>query len=197
MNELSNDNVVEICGTPRYTAPELFQGKTPGTASDVYSFGCVLYTICSLEVPFQESNSSTKTNLQDFQTKIVAGERPALDHIPSHDVRKLISECWAHNPADRPSFQDIAHDRLPAITRPDTHSLKPSMNPPDSLTWNTSFTSSFRSESGLISDVSGLATPTHCKPSPNEKNLLAHEPLFRGSNFEARISIAKQRCKIM
>jgi serine/threonine protein kinase len=166
IDELSDDDVVELFGSPRYTAPELFQGKTPGTASDVYSFGCVLYAICSLEVPFQESNSCKKANLQDFQTKIVAGERPALGHIPSHDVRKLISDCWAYNPADRPSFQDIVHNRIPAII---IHSLKPARKllRMESLSYTESCTSSFRSDSGLLSALIGQST--HKNPSPNEQ----------------------------
>jgi len=45
----------EICGSPRYMAPEIMEGKGYTLKVDVYSFGILLYELCTLEVPFANS----------------------------------------------------------------------------------------------------------------------------------------------
>lgn len=50
--KLSNCNANEICGSPRYMAPEILGGEGYTLKVDVYSFGIMLYELCTLEVPF-------------------------------------------------------------------------------------------------------------------------------------------------
>jgi serine/threonine protein kinase len=52
----------EICGSPRYMAPEVMQclGYTPKV--DVYSFGILLYELCTLELPFANSCALMRSN---------------------------------------------------------------------------------------------------------------------------------------
>ncbi|MBF0104479.1 MAG: serine/threonine-protein kinase PknK [Deltaproteobacteria bacterium] len=45
------DNV-NILGTPAYTSPEVIKGETPDGRSDIYSLGCVFYTVLTRGVPF-------------------------------------------------------------------------------------------------------------------------------------------------
>jgi serine/threonine protein kinase len=45
----------EICGSPRYMAPEIMQGEGYSLKVDVYSFGILLFELCTLEVPFANS----------------------------------------------------------------------------------------------------------------------------------------------
>ena len=45
----------EICGSPRYMAPEVMEGKGYSLKVDVYSFAIVLYELCTLEVPFADT----------------------------------------------------------------------------------------------------------------------------------------------
>jgi serine/threonine protein kinase len=45
----------EICGSPRYMAPEIMEGKGYTLKVDVYSFGILMYELCTLEVPFANS----------------------------------------------------------------------------------------------------------------------------------------------
>ena len=42
-----------MVGTAQWTAPEVFVGQEHTTASDVYSFGIVVWELCSLKTPFE------------------------------------------------------------------------------------------------------------------------------------------------
>jgi len=51
----------ELCGSPRYMAPEVMKGEGYTLKVDVYSFGILLFELCSLEVPFaRQYGSHTK-----------------------------------------------------------------------------------------------------------------------------------------
>jgi serine/threonine protein kinase len=91
-----------VCGTPRYMAPEVMRGQGSLKASDVFSFGVLLYEVCSLQTPYDKVIS-----LENFQKRVISGERPSLDPIPCQDTRDLIAQCWAAEPQDRFSFDQI------------------------------------------------------------------------------------------
>jgi hypothetical protein len=71
----------EICGSPRYLAPEVISGKGYTLKVDVYSFGILLFQVCSLQMPYAEyfhsntnSNSnSNKNKLSSWWKNIVGG----------------------------------------------------------------------------------------------------------------------------
>jgi NIMA (never in mitosis gene a)-related kinase len=43
-------------GTPYYMAPEIFQERPYGFASDMWALGCILYEMCQGGVPFEATN---------------------------------------------------------------------------------------------------------------------------------------------
>lgn len=45
-------------GTPCYTAPEIFSKQQYDTKCDVWSLGCILYEMCTLETAFPEPGVS-------------------------------------------------------------------------------------------------------------------------------------------
>ena len=90
-------------GTPRYMANEVGTGKEYGLPADVYSFGIVLYEICTLKTPFSHLRS-----VDAFRQKVaLGGERPTLSLIKHPGLRSLIGRCWDPIPDNRPSFADI------------------------------------------------------------------------------------------
>lgn len=148
--DLSINKPDETCGTPRYMAPEIMNGETATKASDVYSFGCVLYTLCTLKVPFHDFVAK-ENELEEFMAKIIAGERPDLKCVPSLQFRNLIRDCWAQDPMDRPTFEEILGERLPAmIPLLATEKFKRSDSGPS---LGESVHLSFRSDSGFTFGV--------------------------------------------
>lgn len=70
---------------------------------DVYSFGILLWEICSLEKPFKGYGS------KKHMTNVIHGdERPKMDHHHTAfwpvNLQWLMKSCWSPNPEDRPSF---------------------------------------------------------------------------------------------
>lgn len=45
-----------VVGTPYYMSPEVCESKPYTFKSDVWSLGCVLYELCTLEHPFHADN---------------------------------------------------------------------------------------------------------------------------------------------
>lgn len=111
--ELGDGSVTRTCGTPRYLAPEIWCGENTSKASDIFSFGIVLYEICTLRIPFSKARS-----IVQIKQMILSGKRPSLKGIGNRWIESLISDCWSHNPDHRPTFYNI-RVRLTEILRED------------------------------------------------------------------------------
>lgn len=93
-------------GSRRYMAPEVAKNRPYDKSVDVYSFGLLLWEVCSLEKPF------TGYCGQKHMTNVVlGGERPKMHHAHTLHwpmaLQALIKNCWSCNPEDRPSFDAI------------------------------------------------------------------------------------------
>merc|ERR1712194_145959 len=91
------------CGTPRYMAPEVGLSQGYGLASDVYSFGILLWEICSLAKPFAEITSVDEFNEKVFE----GGERPKVEGNWPRSAKALIRGCWTTWPGSRPSILEV------------------------------------------------------------------------------------------
>jgi len=102
-------------GTPRWTAPELFDlieyGPNVSSESfeslkypfkaDIYSFGMVCYEILTGCIPF------FNCKMVGLRERIKDGLRPDIpEHCPVQ-LATLIQACYHPNPAERPSFRKI------------------------------------------------------------------------------------------
>jgi serine/threonine protein kinase len=93
-------------GDLRYVAPECHENFY-SEESDVFSFGMILYEILAGKPPF----SKKLTRYQIIHQIDIKNERPVIPECVLPSAQNLIMDCWAKEPGERPSFEEIV-DRL-------------------------------------------------------------------------------------
>lgn len=99
-------------GTGRWRAPEVFKNKPKNcqdkfkgfytNSSDVYSFGVIVWELFHLgQVPWEGELDA------DVKRKVMQGDRPKIERDVPKVWRKLMEQCWAHDPDSRPSFANV------------------------------------------------------------------------------------------
>lgn len=96
-----NDFAKTYVGTPYYMSPEVLMDNPYSPVCDIWSLGCVLYELCSLQPPFQ-----AKTHFQ-LQAKIKQGHIPELSSSYLQQLRNIIADCITVDPASRPTCYDL------------------------------------------------------------------------------------------
>ncbi|XP_064635571.1 serine/threonine-protein kinase PLK1-like [Lineus longissimus] len=94
-----------LCGTPNYIAPEVLCKKGHSFEVDVWSLGCIVYTLLVGKPPFETAN------LKDTYTRIKRNEY----HIPSRvslPAKNLITRLLKADPTDRPCVEAILQDEF-------------------------------------------------------------------------------------
>ncbi|XP_071609928.1 serine/threonine-protein kinase PLK4 isoform X2 [Heliangelus exortis] len=89
-----------MCGTPNYISPEIATRSPHGLESDVWSLGCMFYTLLIGKPPFDTDtvkNTLNKVVLADY-------EMPAF---LSREAQDLIHKLLRKNPADRLSLSSV------------------------------------------------------------------------------------------
>src|SRR3990167_7126897 len=114
-------------GTPTYMAPELLANQPFDERIDVYryvspffphkiqinricSFGLVMWSIISRQIPFQKYLQITdiKEAFSQFKKAVCEdNERPIIDSSCPEIIEKLIRRCWHSDYTQRPYFKDI------------------------------------------------------------------------------------------
>ncbi|KAM8839176.1 serine/threonine-protein kinase PLK3 isoform 2-T2 [Synchiropus picturatus] len=118
-----------ICGTPNYLAPEVLNRQGHGTESDVWSLGCVMYTLMCGNPPFETLDlKETYKCIKEVRYNIPSS-------LSSH-AQKLISGILQKNPGDRLTLDQILNhdfftkgftpDKLP----PSSCVMVPELHPP-------------------------------------------------------------------
>jgi serine/threonine protein kinase len=88
-----------ILGTPSFMSPEQARGEAVDHRSDLFSFGCILYTLCAGEEPFYAG--STAATLTALATKDPCPVRDLNPAIP-RSLSNLVARLLAKDPAGRP-----------------------------------------------------------------------------------------------
>jgi len=94
-------------GTPIYMAPELINPKkgadrSATKASDVYSFGMLLYEVITGKEPYRDC----KDQFEIYGAKD-RGELPKIPNNCPQVIANLITQCCAKNKNDRPSMAQV------------------------------------------------------------------------------------------
>ena len=84
----------------RWMAPESLGDRVFSSASDVWSFGVLLWEMSN---PTKNPYSEIKTNFQ-CALKVSNGYRLEIPHLYPEIVKSIMTSCWQHQPAKRPSF---------------------------------------------------------------------------------------------
>ncbi|NXH20459.1 PLK4 kinase, partial [Bucco capensis] len=160
-----------MCGTPNYISPEIATRSPHGLESDVWSLGCMFYTLLIGKPPFDTDtvkNTLNKVVLADYEV-------PAF---LSREAQDLIHRLLRKNPADRLSLSSVLDH--PFMARCSSARSKDSGTSEDSMdsgngTISTTFTgSSSISTSGCLKEkkqlLVGQALPNKITFFPKTKN---------------------------
>ncbi|XP_054851594.1 serine/threonine-protein kinase PLK1 [Eublepharis macularius] len=128
--EYEGERKKTLCGTPNYIAPEVLGKKGHSFEVDVWSIGCIMYTLLVGKPPFETSC------LKETYMRIKNNDYTIPSHINSV-AANLIQRMLRSDPATRPTIEELLNDdffstgyipsRLPTscLTVPPRFSLAP------------------------------------------------------------------------
>ncbi|KAI3375669.1 hypothetical protein L3Q82_003978 [Scortum barcoo] len=108
VSRVSKKDNEEEGGTISYMPPEAFDiSYSPSKASDIYSYGILLWSIVTGKQPYANAMSSI------VRLRIPQGDRPSLEEIRDHTGRaglaglmELMKKCWEAKREHRPTSLD-------------------------------------------------------------------------------------------
>ncbi|RIB23965.1 kinase-like domain-containing protein [Gigaspora rosea] len=92
-----------IYGTLPYVAPEVLRGSSFTKASDIYSFGMIMWEISSGTIIFFEYEYDNSK----LAMEICAGLRPTILEGTAPCYAELLKRCWVEDPEKRPLASEI------------------------------------------------------------------------------------------
>ncbi len=99
-------------GTVLWMAPELFDDEPKMTAaSDVYSFGMVLWELVTRALPYAKA-----PNQMVAARWIEKGKKEEIPGDCPPELKKIIESCWETLPAKRPTAVQVAERLKPLVT---------------------------------------------------------------------------------
>ena len=101
--QTSGERKLTLCGTPNYIAPEVLLKKGHSYEVDIWSLGCIVYTLIVGKPPFETND------LKDTYKKIRYNDYTFPSYV-NQDIRLFIQKMLQANPNDRPTMKDVLND---------------------------------------------------------------------------------------
>jgi len=95
------ENAQTMVGTPYYMSPEIIENKPYQFKSDVWSLGCILYELCTLEHTFRAAN------IIELIKKILNEVPEPIPSCYSRELQEIITLILSKNPIQRPSIDQL------------------------------------------------------------------------------------------
>ena len=100
-------NEIKQLGTLQYTSPEIYRGDFYSEKTDIWSFGCVIYELCTFTSPFPGYSAEI------IKTKVLKQKVPPIPLVYSKDLQLLLDLCLNKDPAKRPTAEELL--QIPCI----------------------------------------------------------------------------------
>ncbi|KAK4337041.1 hypothetical protein RND71_043389 [Anisodus tanguticus] len=101
--QTSGERKLTLCGTPNYIAPEVLLKKGHSYEVDIWSLGCIVYTLIVGKPPFETND------LKDTYKRIRYNTYTFPNNI-NEEIKIFIQKMLQSNPKDRPSMKDVLND---------------------------------------------------------------------------------------
>ena len=88
-------------GTPYYASPEVWNNSTYDCKSDIWSLGCILYEMLTLNPPF------TADDFDGLYKKVMSGKYNKINSRYSEDMNELLKLLFKVDPKERPNCDEI------------------------------------------------------------------------------------------
>ncbi|XP_053259407.1 serine/threonine-protein kinase PLK4 isoform X1 [Podarcis raffonei] len=155
-----------MCGTPNYISPEIATRSAHGLESDVWSLGCMLFTLLAGRPPFDTDtvkNTLNKVVLADYEMPVFLSE----------EAQDLIHQLLRKNPADRLSLSSVLDhpfmSRCSSARSKDSGTVEDSMDSGNATISTASTASPSVSTSGCLKEKKRLLGG---QPLPNKMTIL-------------------------
>lgn len=88
-----------------FSAPEIIYNNIKSKASEVYSFGMIVYEIMAKKYPFEKVD-----HFKMMHDVVFLKKRPEIPPFVPKAYKNLIEACWNDDPGDRLSFRRILYE---------------------------------------------------------------------------------------
>ena len=88
-------------GTPYYASPEVWKDKPYDSKSDIWSLGCVIYEMCTLNPPFRAQT------MEELFKKVIRGYYPDISSKYSKDLSEILKLMIQIEVGARPSCDEL------------------------------------------------------------------------------------------
>ncbi|KAH8914541.1 Pkinase-domain-containing protein [Atractiella rhizophila] len=157
-------NQADAAGTPNWMAPEIIQLCGSSPKSDIWSLACTIIELISGRPPYGEMQPLSA------MFRIVEDPYPPLPEC-SIELRDFLISCFAKDPDDRPSAEQLCHH--PWVARNWDGSSRMTLNPQDSIPFSRRISSEVKNFQLIDLQEFAASTDNLVGSSPHPTGLLA------------------------